>query len=143
VASIAGAQSSGGSNKTFLEHVTATWRRAWTERKGGARVRQRASVSVSSGSSRLGAGATGTGVELSSRVETGSSSVKATTSTSSTTSSGATESSSPGTPTLGGLGDPASGDGGTNWLLLGLLACSMMVLGVAIGRKVGARRPAL
>ncbi len=143
VASIAGAQSSGGSNKTFLEHVTATWRRAWTERKGGARVRERASVSASSGSSRSDAGATDTKLELSSRVETGSSSVKATTSTKTTTSSGTADSSSPGAGSLGGLAEPASRNGGTNWLLLALLFGSLMGLGLAIGRKIGARRPAM
>jgi hypothetical protein len=82
-------------------------------------------------------------VELSSRVETGSSSVKATTSTRTTTSSGKTQSGPAGAPTLGGLADPASGDGGTNWLLLTLLFGSLMGLGLAIGRKVGARRPAM
>jgi outer membrane biosynthesis protein TonB len=143
VASSAGAQSSGGPDKTFLDHVTATWRRASTDGKGQARVRQRASVSATSGSTRPGAGATDTKVELSSRVETGSSSVQATTNTRTTTSSGKTQSGSPGAPTLGALAEPASGESGTNWLLLGLLACSMMVLGVAIGRKVGARRPAM
>jgi hypothetical protein len=142
VASTAGAQSSGGSDETFVEHMTATWRRAWTDGKGGAQVRQRASVSATSGSSRRGAGARDTRLELSSRVEAGSSSVKTTTSTNSTTRSDTTDSSS--APTLGGLAEPASSGGGTNWLLLGLLAGSLMAVGVAIGRKVGARRrPAL
>ena len=143
VASIAGAQLSGGSNKTFLEHVTATWRRAWVDGKGGTRIRQRATVSASSGSSRPSGGASDTELELSSRVETGSSSVKATTSTKTTTSSGTADSGSADAGSLGGLAEPASDDGGANWLLLGLLFASLMGLGLAIGRKIGARRPAM
>jgi hypothetical protein len=142
VASIAGAQASGGSDKSFLERMTATWRRASADGKGGTRIRQHASVSASSGPSRPGAGATDTKVELSSRVERGSSSVKATTSSSASTSTAAPDSSSAGTARLD-LADPTSGDRGTNWLLLALLFGSTMVLGLAVLRKAGARRPAL
>jgi hypothetical protein len=142
VASIAGAQPSGGSDRSFLERVTATWRRASADGKGGVRIRQHASVSASSGPSRPGTGVSDTNVELSSRVESGSSSVKATTSSSSSTSTATQDSSSAGTARLD-LAHPTSGDRGTNWLLLALLFGSTMVLGLAILRKVGARRPAL
>ena len=142
VASIAGAQPSGGSDRSFLERVTATWRRASADGKRGVRIRQHASVSASSGPSRPGTGVSDTKVELSSRVESGSSSVKATTSSSSSTSTATPNSSSAGTARLD-LAHPASGDRGTNWLLLALLFGSTMVLGLAILRKVGARRPAL
>jgi hypothetical protein len=132
VATAAGVSS--GSPETFIERVTATWRRVSADRTGGSHVRSRSSATASSGP---GAGAAAdTTVESSVRMEAGSSTAKAHTSTSTNTRAGTSSTDSVSVEPPNGLGKPSFGFGTFGWLLIGLL----MAFGLAMLRKTHLRR---
>jgi hypothetical protein len=140
IAPTSGASSS-RSPKTFVERVTATWRRVSGHGRSEARIRRSSAATALSGP-RSGL-TMHTRVESSSRVEAGSSTAKAhtsaTTSTSTTTGS---DTSSPDFPPvldepLSGLEKPDWGFSTAGWILIGLL----LACGVALLRKTHLRRP--
>jgi hypothetical protein len=133
---VATAGVSSGSPETFIERVTATWRRVSADDINGSRIRQSSSATTSSGPG--GSTSVDTSVESSVRVEAGSSTAKARTRTSATTSAQASSSDFPSVSVdpLNGLGEASFGFSTVGWLLIGLL----MAFGVAMLRKTHLRR---
>jgi hypothetical protein len=140
VATPTGASSS-RSPKTFVERVTAIWRRVSGHGSSEGRIRRSSSAAALS---VPGSGLTPhTRVESSARVEAGSSTAKA--HTSATTRNGTTTGSDRGSADfppvsdepLNGLEKPDRGYSTAGWILIGLL----LACGVAMLRKTHLRRP--